>query len=352
MICWSLSFEISLCSLNSQVSSTDFIVSTSQFFSIMPKRHLAIQNKGHEQQSSTVLTRSSSKRVNTNESIPVKKPKTEDEYIDKENVPKRQSRQVIKPKQPEPLPPPIHVKIVEPEPEKSLNPTDDEDDEVEDEEEEHPISSTSNDDGKDHPTNKQYVIYESTSEEPLIISKTARYWNMKYRKVLRNVNPDAFGIYIHNDFSCYGELEVIENCLLDLTKAIFVEQQGLLARFNPTRKPENKINYILAFRRLEALTILLDYTDGISGIDDGDRFYDIMRVIGACYVTILRGLLPKFMFGKIGKVNEDFVKKLKKISKQIPNFKQVLERALTIGHMFVTIADVCTAYTNILQVEF
>ena len=44
----------------------------------MPKRYLTVQNKGNEheqQQSSSTITRSSSKRANTNELIPVKKPK-------------------------------------------------------------------------------------------------------------------------------------------------------------------------------------------------------------------------------------------------------------------------------------
>jgi len=235
--------------------------------------------------------------------------------------------------------------------------SDDSDDELEEEEEQQQqISSIADneDDGEDHPTNKQYLIYENAdpNKEPYIISKTARYWSLKYRKVLRHVCPDAYGMYIHADFSCYGELEIVENCLLDLTKAIFIVQQGILNRLNYVRKPSDKINYILAFRRLEALTILLDYTDGISGIDDGDRFYDIMRVIGACYVTILRGLLPKIMFEKIENIDENLVKKLTKISKQIPNFKQVLKQAIIVGYNFLTIADVCSAYTKILQIVY
>jgi hypothetical protein len=318
----------------------------------MPKRHLSVQNKGHEHeeqtQSSSAITRLSSKRTNTDELIPNKKTKTEEKHVDKENVPKRQTRQSTQPKEPEPP-----VIIIEPTPDKTVYVVNDSDDELEDnddEEEETPVSA--DDDGKDYPSNKQYMIYENVgrNKEPFIISKTARYWNRKYRKVLSHVNPDFYGMYIHNDFSCYGELEVVENCLLDLTKAIFIVQQGVLARLNYVRKPADKVNYILAFRRLEALTILLDFTDGIGGIDDGDRFYDIMRVIGACYVTILRGLLPQAMFKKIENIDENLVKKLKKISKQLPNFKQVLGRALTVGHNFQQIGDVCSAYTNILQV--
>jgi len=328
----------------------------------MPKRHLAVQNKGneHEQQpqASSAITRLSSKRSNINESISIKKPKIEEKHIDKENIPKRQTRQSNKPKEPEPEPerspsPVPPVNIIEPVVEQILNPLNDTDSEFEDEDVEIPMSSTADDDnGIEHPTNKQYLIYENAgpNKEPFTISKTARYWNSKYRKVLHHVNPDLYGMYIHNDFNCYGELEVVENCLLDLAKAVFVVQQGILARLNYARKPADKVNYILAFRRLEALTLVLNYTDEISGIDDGDRFYDIMRVIGACYVTVLRGLLPQIMFKKIENIDGNLVKKLNKISKQIPNFKQVLEQALIVGHMFLTIADVCSAYTNILQV--
>jgi hypothetical protein len=331
----------------------------------MPKRYLTIQNKEneHEQpQSSSIITRSSSKRASTNESIPAKKAK-----IDKENIPEDQSNEFE-----QDLSPSKDQNNQSSESESDISPsqnlilpilnallnnnTNDSDDEFDDDEgEENPISSVADqDNGKDHPTNKQYLIYENgdSNKEPYIISKTARYWSLKYRKVLRHVNPDAYGMYIHNDFSCYGELEVVENCLRDLTKTIFIVQQNVLNRSNYIRKPDDKVNYILGFRRLEVLTILLDYTDGISGIDDGDRFYDIMRVIGACYVTILRGLLPKIMFDKIENIDENLIKKLNKISKQLPNLKQVLEQALIIGYNFLTIADVCSAYTKILQIVY
>jgi hypothetical protein len=317
----------------------------------MPKRLLTVQNKGNEHeeqsQSSSVITRLSSKRTNRNESIPSKKARIEEKHVDKENIPKRQ---ITKPKEPSPP-----VNIIEPVVDKTVIVPNDSDNESEDdddqeEEEESPVIISDN--GQDYPSNKQYIIYENagSNKEPFIISKTARFWNQKYRKAVDHVNPDTYGMYIHNDFSNYGELEVVENCLVDLTKALFIAQQGVLARLNYVRKPDNKVNYILGFRRLEALAILLDYTDGISGIDDGERFGNIIRVIGACYVTTLRGLLPQAMFKKLEKIDQNLVKQLKRISKQIPNFKQVLERSLIVGHMFQTIGNVCSAYTNILQV--
>jgi hypothetical protein len=69
-------------------------------------------------------------------------------------------------------------------------------DEEEDDEEEKgawTISSViENNDGKIHPTNKQYFLYENT--QPTIISRTARFWSRKYLKVLRHVDPDAYDV--------------------------------------------------------------------------------------------------------------------------------------------------------------
>lgn len=208
--------------------------------------------------------------------------------------------------------------------------------------------------GEIHPTNKQYLTYKSTNanQEKYIVSKTARYWSLKYRKDLCHVCPAYYGLYIYNDFTGYGQLEIIENCLLDLTKTIFLKQQSYFPRERFIRKSTDDINYILAFRRLEALTILLDYTDEFSNIDDGDRFDAIMRVVAACYITILHGLLPAIMFDHVKTVDDILVKKLKKLSQQIPNFQQVLEQSILIGHQFLTIGDVYSGYTKILGIIY
>lgn len=266
----------------------------------MPKRPLSVQNQDQEQ-TSTIVTRSGSKRSSTNDPNPPKKSKQNDE--NKENL------------DTEPI----------------------------------AESDAATDEGTIHPTNKQYLVYKTSNskQDDFIISKTARYWTLKYRKDLYHCCPDVYGMYIHNDFSGYGQLEVIENCLLDLTKTIFLRQEGLL-RFS--RKAPDDINYVLAFRRLETLTILLEYADEYPNVDDGERVYGIQRVIAACYVTILRGLLPTIMFEKLDKFDEILVKKLKRVSRQIPNFKQVLELALLLGYQYVTTADLFSAYTKVLQV--
>ncbi|CAM4807218.1 unnamed protein product [Rotaria magnacalcarata] len=357
----------------------------------MPKRYLTIRNETNEHKQPQ-----SSKRVNNDESNPVKKMKVAENHTEKENIPKTPAHQSTNTTEATP-----EVQIVEPIPEENVDLTieessdedtdlddvdndlddhdsdlsnddtdlsdDDDDDDIvfssdesdDDDDDDSAgknavISIAPDDKGKEYPANKQYVIYENAGleKQPLIVSKTARFWSLKYRKVLRRVYPDAYGMYIYADFSCYGHLEVVENCLNDLTKAIFVVQERVANRISYKLKPNNKINHILAFRRLEALTILLDHADGISGIDDGDRFYEIMRVIGACYVTILRGFLPNEMFTKFETFDEGLVEKLNKISKQLPNFKQVLEHAIIVGYLFLTIADVCSAYTNVLQVIY
>jgi hypothetical protein len=147
-------------------------------------------------------------------------------------------------------------------------------------------------------------------------------------------------MYIHNDFVCYGELEVIENCLIDIAKGIFLKRKHQMSF----------AHYITTFRRLEALTVILDCTDNFPGIDDGERFTDLVGVIGACYITILRDLLPKSMFNN-EELTKDEMKKLFKISHQLPNFKEIIKRALIIGYRYLTIGDEFSGYTNILQVN-
>jgi len=174
-----------------------------------------------------------------------------------------------------------------------------------------------------------------------MVSNTARFWSRKYLKILRHVNPDFYDMYIHNDFACYGELEVIENCLIDIAKGIFLKRKGQMS-FS---------HYITSFRRLEALVIVLGCTDNLPGMDDGERFEEIIRVIGALYVTVLRDLLPKSMFNDEELTNDD-MRKLGRISHQLPNFKEIIKRAIIIGHMHLTIGDTFSAFTKILQTVY
>lgn len=65
--------------------------------------------------------------------------------------------------------------------------------EEEEEKEPWPIAAfIENNDGKVHPTNKQYFVYENA--QPSMVSNTARFWSRKYLKVLRHVNPDAYDV--------------------------------------------------------------------------------------------------------------------------------------------------------------
>jgi hypothetical protein len=313
----------------------------------MPKRHLTIVNQEREQQSvSSIVTRQSLKRMSNHPSIPNKKTKVqsaEEKHTNKENQPNRSRRRTKLISIVDVAP------IVESEPNSTLDLTDEDDDS--DAVDYPPSFMTDIESGRDHSTNQQYLAFEHNDQLPFIISKTARYWSSRYRRVIRHTNPDHYRMFIHSDFNCYGELEIVENCLIDLAKTIFVVQQGILDRMQNVPKETNKVNYILGFRRLEALTILLEYTDSISGIDNGDRFDDVIRLIGACYVTILRGLLPKVMFTTIERIDSEVLKSTKKIGKSIPNFRDVLEQAMVIGFMFLSIGEICSAYTVILRVS-
>ncbi|CAF1434946.1 unnamed protein product [Adineta ricciae] len=271
----------------------------------MTKRSLDVENKENESESNSATT---------NDPLPAKKPKLIAQTNDHED---------------------------EKEVEHDSDGEEDEEDEVveEEEEEEGPISISQVielNEGTIHPKHKEYFIYEGTDLS--MVSRTARFWSRKYLQALRHVNPDAYNMYIHNDFVCYGELEVLENCLIDLAKGTLLKHKGQM----------NSANCITAFRRLEALTIVLKEADNFVGMDDGDRFVAILRVIGACYVTILGTLLPKSLFHNGSVENEDDIKKLTKLAQQLPNFKEVLKQALIRARLYLQIGDARTAYINVL----
>eukprot|EP00798_Chlamydomonas_sp_ICE-L_P004100 gene4100-14201_t len=119
-----------------------------------------------------------------------------------------------------------------------------------------------------------------------------------------NRMPDAFGVYIYNDYHGYGCVEVIENCLKEVKKAV------------------SKKNYGAAFQHLEGLTIW-NIEDGLtwSGIDNGEQFSALVKLIGAALVFVTRNL--------------DDLDELK----DIPNFKFVLEKAKEVGESMNQIGD-------------
>ena len=147
-------------------------------------------------------------------------------------------------------------------------------------------------------------------------------------------------MYIHNDFMSYGQLEVIENILLDMAKGIFPSTQTILTFPRA----------IYAFRRWEALILLLvEDLFAWTSIDDGQRISDIIRVIGACSVTILRQLFPPAFFQPIETFDRE---QLKKISDRLLNFKSILEQAIHLGHQLGEIRGYSSAFTHILQVVY
>ncbi|CAF0786459.1 unnamed protein product [Didymodactylos carnosus] len=196
---------------------------------------------------------------------------------------------------------------------------------------------------------KDYIVYKiGSNNEEFIISKTADFWSTKYCKQISHCSPDNYGLYIYNDFNGYGQLEAVENCIKDITTLFYTHTIT-------SKQRKDDVNYVNAFRRIEALNIVLDYADDMPSIDDGDRFQQFMRVIGACYVTICQNLLPKPMLTlqkKDEALKKSMEKSLKKILSQIPNFKFVLERAIKIGYPMSTVGDTSTVYTKILSIIY
>ncbi|KAJ7590663.1 hypothetical protein C8J56DRAFT_933537 [Mycena floridula] len=84
--------------------------------------------------------------------------------------------------------------------------------------------------------------------------------------------PDAFDMYIYNDFYSYGVLDLIDHTLSTLhhkyTKKEFAEAMPVL----------------------EALTLLMTGEDSWTGCDDGDRVAATNVSYGALAVAIFRGL--------------------------------------------------------------
>ena len=148
---------------------------------------------------------------------------------------------------------------------------------------------------KEQTVNEEYTTarVRVNKSKPMVVSKTALFWSDKYLQMTQygngngngNSDPDADDMDIQYDFSCYGELQVVGNCVADLATTVFF--------FQERTKTTKRVDYVLAFRRLEALTILLEHANGFSIIDDGELFYQFMRLVGACYVTILRASCRK-----------------------------------------------------------
>eukprot|EP00798_Chlamydomonas_sp_ICE-L_P015656 gene15656-21762_t len=98
------------------------------------------------------------------------------------------------------------------------------------------------------------------------------------------------------------------------------------------KKAASKKKYRAAFQHLEGLTIW-NIDDGLtwSGIDDGERFDALSKLIGAALVFITRNLDDRDEL------------------KDIPNFKFVLEKAMEMGDLMNSIGDPVSNFPEALE---
>ncbi|KAF5333277.1 hypothetical protein D9611_002577 [Ephemerocybe angulata] len=92
------------------------------------------------------------------------------------------------------------------------------------------------------------------------------------RKKADGRDPDAFDMYIYNDFFGYAVLDLVDTTLLSLHGKVV------------------KKKYDEAYSILEGLTIFMDFEGQWTQIDDGDRVKLTNKAYGALAVAVLKGL--------------------------------------------------------------
>lgn len=151
-----------------------------------------------------------------------------------------------------------------------------------------------------------------------------------------------FKIYVHEDFVCYAEFELIENVIFDFVKDL---------KFLSTN--EKQITFartIYAFRRWEALIILVHKSLAWTRIDHGQRLLDIVRLIDACSVAIVRKVFPQAFFERFQE--EIHSKQLKKIFDRLINLKTIFECAVSLGDQLSKIVDYSSEFIRLLEIVY
>lgn len=113
-------------------------------------------------------------------------------------------------------------------------------------------------------------------------------------------NPEAFDMYVYNDFYGYGVIDLIDDTLATLNTK------------------NAKKNYDDAYPLLEAVTLFMDEESyAWTGIDDGDHVRITNKAYGALAVAVMRGL-----------------KKTGRLSKEsFPSLECLLRNIIEIGDM-------------------
>jgi hypothetical protein len=130
--------------------------------------------------------------------------------------------------------------------------------------------------------------------------------------------PQLHDMFISPEFQAQGVTEVLENELLGVYEFLVEEQ-----------------SFTRAFRHLEGMLGFLErYDEDWTGIDDDERVGQLTRVLGAAWVTTLKGL------------QEEQVAH----TATLPNLQQVLKRAIRLGNQLNALSKPASNYPQELEV--
>ncbi|KAJ3532476.1 hypothetical protein NMY22_g7726 [Coprinellus aureogranulatus] len=121
------------------------------------------------------------------------------------------------------------------------------------------------------------------------------------RKKADGRDPDAFDMYVFNDFYGYGVMDLIDETLTTLHTKI------------------TKKSYDDAYPLLEAITVFMDYEDIWTQIDDAERVELTNKLYGALAVALLRGLK------KAGRLDKESFPSLEYLLKGITSIGDTLD---------------------------
>ncbi|KAF9450139.1 hypothetical protein P691DRAFT_495711 [Macrolepiota fuliginosa MF-IS2] len=157
----------------------------------------------------------------------------------------------------------------------------------------------------------------------LFISKRAQGILLDLLDKAETRNPDAFDMYIYNDYFPYAIHNLIEST------------------FGTVKSKVNKKDWVEAFYAIEALTVFFEFESTWTTCDDGDLTRSTDKLYGALLLTILKGL-----------------KDTNQLTTEVfPNLESILSAAYTFGELMKTISckseytTACKAIANSLFKE-
>ncbi|XP_006456669.1 hypothetical protein AGABI2DRAFT_195685 [Agaricus bisporus var. bisporus H97] len=131
----------------------------------------------------------------------------------------------------------------------------------------------------------------------LFVSENAKAMVLDLLKNAEKRNPDAFDMYVYNDFHAYAIHDLIDKTFASIKKTV------------------NKKEWVEAFYAIEALTVFFEFESTWTTCDDGDLTKLANKLYGAILLTILKGLKDTNQLSP----------------KKIPNLECVLRAAFEFG---------------------